>query len=249
MYSPAGSAYAPSPSVYYPPSMYTRPPTAGYYHPQAPHSSSSHQSNPSPPHLSRPSTAQTQASYHTGEFASPPMSPVMGSSQPRLSQSRPRDSRQGSWNFDDQGRVPPPSAWQQQQQAQFMYYPHYTGGGYPDANSVSSEGYPVSPVMGNTPAMGGGGWQMPNQGWNQFQPPPQRHFVPRPPPPRRPYGSYQFGTGQDHFAPTAEVSVPRAASVAGHGNGEGEEKERERKAYHPQPPAKRSEWVMWVGNV
>jgi hypothetical protein len=28
-----------------------------------------------------------------------------------------------------------------------------------------------------------------------------------------------------------------------------EEKARERKAYHPQPPANRSDWVMWVGNV
>lgn len=27
------------------------------------------------------------------------------------------------------------------------------------------------------------------------------------------------------------------------------DKERERKAYHPQPPARRSDWVMWVGNV
>ncbi|WRT68015.1 uncharacterized protein IL334_004990 [Kwoniella shivajii] len=27
------------------------------------------------------------------------------------------------------------------------------------------------------------------------------------------------------------------------------EKERERKAYHPQAPARRSDWVMWVGNV
>lgn len=27
------------------------------------------------------------------------------------------------------------------------------------------------------------------------------------------------------------------------------ERERERKAYHPQPPARRSDWVMWVGNV
>lgn len=28
-----------------------------------------------------------------------------------------------------------------------------------------------------------------------------------------------------------------------------EEKFRERKAYHPQPPANRTDWVMWVGNV
>jgi len=28
-----------------------------------------------------------------------------------------------------------------------------------------------------------------------------------------------------------------------------EERSRERKAYHPQPPANRSDWVMWVGNV
>lgn len=26
-------------------------------------------------------------------------------------------------------------------------------------------------------------------------------------------------------------------------------KEPERKSYHPQPPSKRSDWVMWVGNV
>jgi hypothetical protein len=25
--------------------------------------------------------------------------------------------------------------------------------------------------------------------------------------------------------------------------------EKERKAYHPQPPSRRSDWVMWVGNV
>jgi hypothetical protein len=28
-----------------------------------------------------------------------------------------------------------------------------------------------------------------------------------------------------------------------------DEKARERKAYHPQPPTNRSDWVMWVGNV
>ncbi|WVQ73352.1 hypothetical protein IAR50_002920 [Cryptococcus sp. DSM 104548] len=28
-----------------------------------------------------------------------------------------------------------------------------------------------------------------------------------------------------------------------------ESKEPERKAYHPQPPSRRSDWVMWVGNV
>lgn len=29
----------------------------------------------------------------------------------------------------------------------------------------------------------------------------------------------------------------------------GPDKARERKAYHPQPPTNRSDWVMWVGNV
>ena len=28
-----------------------------------------------------------------------------------------------------------------------------------------------------------------------------------------------------------------------------QDQERERKAYHPQAPARRSDWVMWVGNV
>jgi hypothetical protein len=30
---------------------------------------------------------------------------------------------------------------------------------------------------------------------------------------------------------------------------DGDDGEKERKAYHPQAPAKRSDWVMWVGNV
>lgn len=37
-------------------------------------------------------------------------------------------------------------------------------------------------------------------------------------------------------------SKPRPISPA-------DSKEPERKSYHPQPPSKRSDWVMWVGNV
>lgn len=103
--------------------------------------------------------------------------------------------------------------------------------------------------MASAPLVGGG-WGVPMQaGWNQYHQPPQRHFVPRPPPSARPFGSFQYGMAREHGMPQGDAFGQKAASMAGHGNGEGEEKERERKAYHPQPPAKRSEWVMWVGNV
>ncbi|BEJ12196.1 hypothetical protein CspHIS471_0206560 [Cutaneotrichosporon sp. HIS471] len=54
--------------------------------------------------------------------------------------------------------------------------------------------------------------------------------------------------GRDHFAP---LSVPGEEGLMSQGSNQlhQNERERERKEYHPQPPARRSEWVMWVGNV
>jgi hypothetical protein len=64
-------------------------------------------------------------------------------------------------------------------------------------------------------------------------------------------------------APAAAPSVPQVREPRGSISVPGEEglkpprpnqphqhdRDRERKEYHPQPPARRSEWVMWVGNV
>ncbi|BEJ04844.1 hypothetical protein CcaverHIS641_0206610 [Cutaneotrichosporon cavernicola] len=54
--------------------------------------------------------------------------------------------------------------------------------------------------------------------------------------------------GRDHLAP---LSVPGEEGLMSPGSNQlhQNERERERKEYHPQPPARRSEWVMWVGNV
>jgi hypothetical protein len=41
-------------------------------------------------------------------------------------------------------------------------------------------------------------------------------------------------------------SRPHRQSVSGPSH---ESPEKERRAYHPQPPSRRSDWVMWVGNV
>ncbi|GMK53986.1 hypothetical protein CspeluHIS016_0105720 [Cutaneotrichosporon spelunceum] len=54
--------------------------------------------------------------------------------------------------------------------------------------------------------------------------------------------------GREHLAPLSvpgEQGLKSPKSTQPHQN----ERERERKEYHPQPPARRSEWVMWVGNV
>lgn len=53
-------------------------------------------------------------------------------------------------------------------------------------------------------------------------------------------------TGAQNRPPFA--NTPNRMSWSGPAVGDSQ-RDRERKAYHPQPPARRSDWVMWVGNV
>lgn len=66
--------------------------------------------------------------------------------------------------------------------------------------------------------------------------------------PMMPQGFLHRGswTGPHQRPPYA--SAPNRMSWSGPTVGDNQ-RERERKAYHPQPPARRSDWVMWVGNV
>jgi hypothetical protein len=79
----------------------------------------------------------------------------------------------------------------------------------------------------------------------QHPPPPPRDYHPnRPGPPPQGYPQNR-GAWTEHRPPAAQ---PNRMSWSGQIGG-GDHKDRERKAYHPQPPARRSDWVMWVGNV
>jgi hypothetical protein len=93
----------------------------------------------------------------------------------------------------------------------------------------------------------GNGWMPPAPQYNYYQPqyqpqhnPREQHHAPRPP--MAPQGV------QQHRTSFAEQRPP-ANRAAWTGQAMGDQRDRERKAYHPQPPARRSDWVMWVGNV
>jgi hypothetical protein len=124
----------------------------------------------------------------------------------------------------------------------------YDRGGYDRSmgyNHGGQENYgPTTPTMYGD----GSGWMPPAPSYNYytpFQPPPprdhhQHHHQARPTP------SQGF---QQHRASFSEQRPPAANRMSWTGQVAGDQKDRERKAYHPQPPARRSDWVMWVGNV
>jgi hypothetical protein len=93
----------------------------------------------------------------------------------------------------------------------------------------------------------GSGWMPPVQQYNYYPP-----FQPQQPAPRDQYHSPRPPMAtqgfQQHRASYADQRPP-ANRMAWTGQAGGDQKDRERKAYHPQPPARRSDWVMWVGNV
>lgn len=75
--------------------------------------------------------------------------------------------------------------------------------------------------------------------------------------PQTPWQQYQQWSPQSYqvytpYQPPYETppvqNQPRGVRMSWSGPTK-QEGERERKAYHPQPPARRSDWVMWVGNV
>lgn len=69
------------------------------------------------------------------------------------------------------------------------------------------------------------------------QPQPQRPPGPEPPPPLSTQSSRPVSEPPNSQAPSSPAVVNRA------------DRQYVRKAYHPNPPAHRSEWVMWAGNV
>jgi len=120
-------------------------------------------------------------------------------------------------------------------------------GGY-DRPGIYTRG-PQDDYGANTPMMynEGSGWMAPAPQYNYYQPNFQQQHNPRDQqyharPPTVPQGF------QQHRASYSEQKPP-TSRTAWTGQVVGDQRDRERKAYHPQPPARRSDWVMWVGNV
>ncbi|KAL1413102.1 hypothetical protein Q8F55_000851 [Vanrija albida] len=64
-----------------------------------------------------------------------------------------------------------------------------------------------------------------------------------------PSGEEPAATAAAGAAAASAAAAAASAAKAGTGAAARIGPDRERKEYHPQPPARRSEWVMWVGNV
>ena len=181
--------------------------------------------NPSPPYphqtpsqapYSRPSTAQTTATFGVGMWSSPPMSPSLDPMYHNLMGAR-MPAQMDEFGGVQGGRgtyyaSTPLSAWTS-----------------PSASSPYAFYTPRSqqfPMMQGRPAQ---------EAWPSGNPPAPAQMYPHP-------GSFQSSHHQASRIPRPSRAVPRTEA-------ESPERGRERKAYHPQPPARRSDWVMWVGNV
>ncbi|KAJ7628325.1 YT521-B-like domain-containing protein [Roridomyces roridus] len=100
------------------------------------------------------------------------------------------------------------------------------------ARSSTMTVHPPSPV--SPPAMGPGTWwYMPGQ-----PPQPSNSIVPALP------------TSQPSWSPQQHSSTPSSPSPPSSNRFSRQDpKPLSRRAYHPSPPAARTEWVMWVGNI
>ena len=242
------------PNYGYPPQPYYENPQTGDFsvetmhgmpgypgRPPIPRSSHTSPLNPSPPYPhypssqphSRPSTAQTQA--YGGMWGSPPMSPVLepmqyGSIGSLATMGRDDRLRHPS-QVDEFGGM---------QGGRSMFYPTGPLASW-NAPSVSSPYAFYSPYQQQAPTMAMRSGQEP---WSTDTSPAlaQGAFASR--------GSW---TGQPPPSNSQlnrmSWSGPSRPTVRTSAESPDREKERERKAYHPQPPARRSDWVMWVGNV
>ena len=125
---------------------------------------------------------------------------------------------------------------------------------YPQSNQAS----PINQSSPFAPAHPRPSWNSPQASPQQYGPqgrqdsmgdgagPPRNMYTPIPwtPTPRPPH--QQPWVRPRDVVPRNQPLTSSAIPPAQPGQ---TDTERERKAYHPQPPARRSDWVMWVGNV
>jgi len=207
-------------------------------HPPIPRSNHTSPMNPSPPYphhppsqpYSRPSTAQTQA--YGGMWGSPPMSPVLDPMHygSMGSMGRGGPSHHAS-PVNEFGGMPagrgmyygaaPASSWTSPSTA--SQYAFYTPPQHQPA-IMDKRTVPEAWSAGASPVLAQGPFS-------------QRGSWTGPYPQSDPQANRLSWSGPSRLEPRTGDDSPD------------KEKERERKAYHPQPPARRSDWVMWVGNV
>ena len=209
--------------------------------PPIPRSSHTSPLNPSPPYphypssqpYSRPSTAQTQA--YGGMWGSPPMSPILEPMQ--------YGSMGNIGSMGREGHLRHPSQVDEfggMQGGRSMFYPT---GPLPSWNtpSVPSPYAFYSAYQQHAPSTTMRSGQ---EAWSTDTSPAlgQGAFAQR--------GSWtvQPSPFNSQFNRTS-WSGPSRPTVRTSAESPDRENERERRAYHPQPPARRSDWVMWVGNV
>ncbi|KAJ7814072.1 YT521-B-like domain-containing protein [Mycena leptocephala] len=135
-----------------------------------------------------------------------------------------------------------PHPHQQQHQHQHQQHVYPAAGAYPAQ-------YPHSPG-GAQEGDGGTWWYVPSQPPSSYPGPfyPQQQQQPAP---LSDSGGDHLGPGSLPASPTYARARPSTPSSSSAPPSSPVQRERPivRRAYHPNPPAHRSEWVMWAGNV
>ena len=148
----------------------------------------------------------------------------------------PAEQDQGTWWYLPPGTRPAPSphyhAYDNPYPSIHTLYPPirdaepYGSTQQAGSSTLPSPLYPMSPR--HQPLEPSSAISSPSQ--PQLQSPP----VPDPPPP----------PGESSSRPSSDLPRPEAPATANR-----TERQVHRRPYHPNPPANRSEWVMWAGNV
>lgn len=170
-------------------------------------------------------------------WGSPPMSPAMSSVPFGSTGQAWLEAGQGRGGYGQDGHGDEYGHLQVYGHGQPPYYDQGPRQGWPPSGPSSPYAY-YPPYQHQPP---------PPRGYqNQHQrPPPRDYHPPRPPLPPQNFSQHRGSwAGPDQRPPPANQNRMSWSGQAG-----GDSKDRERKAYHPQPPARRSDWVMWVGNV
>lgn len=198
--------------------------------PPIPRSNQTSPLNPSPPYphypasqpYSRPSTAQTQA--YGGMWGSPPISPVLGPMQYGINLPPGAHSRHPS-QIDEFGGL---------QGGRGIYYGTAPPSVWTSPSAPSTYTF-YTPLQQQAATMD---VRPVAEAWSERNSP----VVPQ----GSGYGSW---VGPPRSYPQANRQSWAGPSRPVVNESPEKEDTRERKAYHPQPPARRSDWVMWVGNV
>ena len=247
---------------YIPPSMMTAlPPHAPVYQYGTPPNLV-----PTPPHFFPPSgSAPTSPIYPQTNTSPPPHSP----STLRHSMSHPIGSPHSTpyavYVYTPMGYTTPPS-YANPSPASFVAAPSIYGSHSPPPHH--SQHYSFSAGQESQ-----GTWWYPHPGASiaaNSSEGMQREFQPQLaddyPPPEQPKGEHSgqrnavplLSEPQPTRSPTTQIRTGRSLNTAKHEATQAPSptsltsprtRNQERRSYHPNPPAERSEWVMWVGNV